>query len=73
MDFSWVGEVTVVIVTGKKVLKRILIKPEVVNSNNVEMLEDLVLTACNEDIKNAEEETSDETEKFIGGLNIPGI
>jgi len=41
----------------------------VVNSDNVEMLEDLVLTACNEDIKNDEEETSDKIEKLTDGYS----
>lgn len=67
------GGAVVAIATGKKVLKQILIKPEVVDPDDVEMLQDLILTACNEAIKKAEEETADEMKKLTGGLNIPGL
>jgi nucleoid-associated protein EbfC len=67
------GGAVVAIATGKKVLKKISIKAEVVDPDDVEMLEDLILTACNEAIKKAEEETADEMKKLTGGLNIPGL
>ena len=63
----------VAIATGKKFLKKIIIKPKVVDPNNVEMLEDLILTACNEAIKKAEENTTGEMEKLTDGLNIPSL
>lgn len=67
------GGAVVAIATGKKLLKQISIKPEVVDPEDVEMLEDLILTACNEAIKKAEEETAGEMKKLTGGLNIPGL
>lgn len=66
------GAVTVV-ANGKKQIVDIRIKPEVVDPDDVEMLQDLILTACNEAIKRAEEETSAEMKKLTGGLNIPGM
>jgi DNA-binding YbaB/EbfC family protein len=66
------GAVTAV-VTGKKQIVDIKIKPEVVDPDDVEMLQDLILTACNEALKIAEEETSTEMKKLTGGLNIPGM
>lgn len=66
------GAVTAV-VTGKKQIVDIKIKPEVVDPDDVEMLQDLILTACNEALKIAEEETSAEMKKLTGGLNIPGM
>lgn len=66
------GAVTAV-VTGKKQIVDIKIKPEVVDPDDVEMLQDLILTACNEALKRAEEETSAEMKKLTGGLNIPGM
>ncbi len=66
------GAVTVT-VTGKKQLKDIVIKPEVVDPDDVEMLQDLVLTAVNEALKKAEDETNDSMGKLTGGLNIPGL
>jgi hypothetical protein len=66
------GAVTVV-ASGKKQIVDIKIKPEVVDPEDVEMLQDLVLTACNEALKKADEETSEEMKKLTGGLNIPGM
>lgn len=66
------GAVTVV-TNGKKQVIDIKIKPEVVDPDDVEMLQDLILTACNEALKKAEEETSAEMKKLTGGLNIPGM
>lgn len=66
------GAVTVT-VTGKKVLTKVSIKPEVVDEDDVEMLEDLVLTAVNEALKKADDETNASMGKLTGGLNIPGM
>lgn len=66
------GAVTVT-VTGKKQITAVKIKPEVVDPDDVEMLEDLVLTAINEALKKADEETSALMGKLTGGLNIPGM
>ncbi|MBW6411518.1 YbaB/EbfC family nucleoid-associated protein [Clostridium weizhouense] len=57
-----------VTVTGKKEVKSINIKPEVVDPDDVEMLEDLVLTAINEALRKAEEETSSKMGKLTGGM-----
>lgn len=59
-------------ISGKKEIKEIKIKPEVVDPDDVEMLEDLVLSAVNEAIRQAEEISSSEMNKITGGLNIPG-
>ncbi|MBA5851818.1 YbaB/EbfC family nucleoid-associated protein [Clostridium sp. cel8] len=66
------GAVTAV-VNGKKEIKSIKIKPEVVDPEDIEMLEDLVLSACNQALKNADEQTASEMKKLTGGLNIPGM
>lgn len=65
------GAVTVV-VTGKKELISINIKPEVVDPEDVEMLQDLILAAVNEAIRKAEEMVSGEMSKLTGGLGLPG-
>jgi len=67
------GGAVTVRVSGKKELKDIIIKPEVVDPDDVEMLQDLVLTAVNEALKKAEEETNSFMGKLTGGLNIPGM
>ncbi|MBV4420257.1 YbaB/EbfC family nucleoid-associated protein [Clostridium tyrobutyricum] len=60
-------------VTGKKEIKSIKIKPEVVDPEDIEMLEDLILTACNQALKNADEKSAEDMKKLTGGLNIPGM
>ncbi|WP_346917271.1 YbaB/EbfC family nucleoid-associated protein [Clostridium sp.] len=67
------GGAVTVRVSGKKELKDIVIKPEVVDPDDVEMLQDLVLTAVNEALKKAEEETNSSMGKLTGGLNMPGM
>ena len=67
------GGAVVVKVSGKKELTSIKIKEEVVDADDVEMLEDLVLSAVNEALKKAEEASSNQMGKLTGGLNIPGL
>lgn len=65
------GAVTVV-VTGKKELVSINIKPEVVDPDDVEMLQDLIMAAVNEAIRKADEMVNSEMGKLTGGLGLPG-
>lgn len=67
------GGVVSVVVTGKKEIKEISIKPEAVDPDDVEMLEDLILAAVNEALRQAEEMVAGEMAKITGGLNIPGL
>lgn len=59
-------------VNGKKEILGINIKPEVVDPEDVEMLEDLVLSAVNEALRKAEEESAKQMGKLTGGMNLPG-
>lgn len=61
------------VANGKKQIVKIEIKPEVVDPDDIEMLEDLVLSACNTALKKAEDETAHEMQKITGGMNIPGM
>ena len=56
-------------VTGEKVIKEIKIKPDVVDPDDVEMLEDLILTCVNEALRKVDSAQSEELGKF----NIPGM
>ena len=61
------GAVTVT-VTGK-----IEIKPEVVDPDDIEMLQDLILVAANEALRQMEEISQNEMNKLTGSLGIPGL
>jgi DNA-binding YbaB/EbfC family protein len=60
-------------VNGKHELLEIKIKPEAVDPEDVEMLEDMVKAAVNEAMRIAGEATEREMGKLTGGLNIPGL
>ena len=56
-------------VTGDKTIKEIKIKPEVVDPEDVEMLEDLVLTCVNEALRQVDSAQA----ASLGKYNIPGL
>lgn len=57
-------------VTGERVLKSISISPEAVDPDDIEMLEDLVMSAVNEALSSAESTASAEMGKLTGGMNL---
>lgn len=66
------GAVTVV-VTGRKTVEKVTIAPSAVDSEDVEMLEDLVTTAINEAMRKVDEMTEKEMGKITGGMKLPGM
>ncbi len=62
------GGMVEVVASGKKEVKSITIKPEVVDPDDIETLEDLVLAAVNEAIRQADELNQQEMGKVTGGL-----
>ena len=67
------GGAVSVTVDGKHTVKEIKIKPEIVDPDDVEMLEDLITVAVNEAIANAVKTSEDEMGAIAGGLNMPGL
>ena len=67
------GGAVEVAVDGKHEVKSIKLKPEVVDPEDIDMLEDLLLAALNEAIRKANESMESEMGKLTGGLNIPGM
>ena len=66
------GAVTVT-VTGKKEIKDIQIQPEACDPDDVEMLQDLIMAAANEALRQMEEISQNEMNKFTSGLGLPGF
>ena len=60
-------------VNGKKELLELTIKPEAVDPDDVEMLQDLVMAAVNEALRTATETSDNEMSKLTGGLSMPGL
>ena len=67
------GGMVTAVVRGDMTVESVVIDPEAVDPEDVEMLEDLVLSAVNEALKKAEEASSNQMGKLTGGLNIPGL
>lgn len=60
-------------VNGDHMITSLTIDPEVLKAGDVEMLQDMVLSAANEAIKTARDTSAKEMEKITGGMNIPGM
>lgn len=67
------GGAVKVVVNGKKQILDVKIEQDVVDPDDVEMLQDLILSACNKALETAEQETTSEMKKLTGGLNMPGM
>ena len=67
------GGVVQATVSGKKELTALTVKPEAVDPEDVEMLQDLVISAVNEALRQAEDAMSTSMNALTGGLNIPGL
>ncbi len=60
-------------VDGDQVVREIKISKDVVDSDDIEMLEDLVLVAINDAINKSKEEYKNKMGSITGGMNIPGM
>ncbi len=58
-------------ITGKHELKRVKIDKSLVDPNEVEMLEDLVVAACNDARAKIEAAIAEETQKLTAGMPLP--
>ncbi len=67
------GGMVKVTVSGKQEVKAIVIDPKAVDPNDVEMLQDLVLTAVNEGLRQAKDMMEKEMGALTGGLKMPGL
>ena len=67
------GGVVQATVSGKKQLVALSIKPEAVDPEDVDMLQDLVISAVNEALRQADEAMNSSMSSLTGGLNIPGL
>lgn len=66
------GGAVEVTVTGKKEIAKVKLSPEVVDPDDIEMLEDLVVAATNEALRQAEEANAEIMNKMTGGMGLGG-
>jgi DNA-binding YbaB/EbfC family protein len=67
------GGMVRVVANGKQDIVSVKIEKEVVNPEDVEMLEDLILSAVNQAREKAAELQAQSMAELTGGLNIPGL
>lgn len=61
------------VMTGDKQLQSVTLKPEVVDPDDIEMLQDLIISGVNEILKEVDEYGANEMEKVTGGVSFPGF
>jgi len=64
------GGVVTAVVTGKRELSELIIEPDAVDPEDVEMLQDLIVAAVNEAMRKAENSMNESMSKLTGGLNL---
>ena len=67
------GGAVEITISGKKLVKSLTIKPEVVDPEDIEMLQDLIMSAFNEAIHTLDETSEAEMQKITGGVSMPGL
>ena len=67
------GGMVKAVINGEKKLLSLEIQPEAVDPDDIEMLQDLIISAVNEGMHQVDEKTEEEMGKITGGLSIPGI
>ena len=72
-DISAGGGMVEIKINGKKEVLSIHIKPEIVDPDDVETLEDIMVAAVNEAIKRVETTNDGEMQKLTGAMGMPGM
>ncbi len=67
------GGMVTAVVNGRLQIVSLRIDPQVVNGGDLDMLQDLIIAAVNQAIRNAQSMVTEEMQKVTGGLKIPGL
>ena len=67
------GGALTIVANGKKEIESIKIKPEAIDPDDVEMLQDMIVSGVNEALRKIEEMTEREMSKITGGMKLPGM
>ncbi len=67
------GGMVTVVANGKQQVLSIKIDPSVVDPQDVDMLQDLIMVAINEAVRQSQDMMQQEMSKLTGGMNIPGL
>lgn len=67
------GGAVEITMNGRKQVQSLSIKPEVVDKDDIEMLQDLIISAVNECVKQIEETSETRMGAITGGVSFPGL
>jgi DNA-binding YbaB/EbfC family protein len=67
------GGMVTVVVNGHKHVQKLVIDPEAISANDIEMLQDLIVAALNDALRKVDEELKSRLGGLVGGLGIPGL
>lgn len=67
------GGALTIVANGKKEIESINIKPEALDPDDVEMLQDMIVSGVNEALRKIDEMTEREMSKITGGMKLPGM
>lgn len=72
-EFTVGGGMAAIRMNGKKEILSITLKPEIVDPEDVEMLEDILVAGVNEAISGVERTNEEEMAKLTGSMKVPGL
>ena len=72
-EFTAGGGVVKATINGSKKLESIVIDPEAVDPDDVEMLQDMVMAAVNEAMRTADAAAAENMSRLTGGMNLGGL
>ncbi len=67
------GGMVTVVITGNQRIKEIRLKPEILDPDDVEMLQDMLVAAVNQAIEQSQAMAAERLEGLTGGLNLPAF
>jgi len=73
LDVTAGGGMVTIVITGHQRVQSITVKPEVVDPEDVDMLQDLLVAAVNQAIEQSQAMAAERLEGLTGGLNLPGF
>lgn len=67
------GGMITIVITGHQRVQNITLKPEIVDADDIEMLQDILVAAVNQAIEKSQAMAAERLEGLTGGLNLPGF
>ncbi len=67
------GGAVKVTIDGKRVVQSLQLSEAVVDPDDIDMLQDLIIVALNDALKQAEDDAASTMGQMTGGMNIPGL